>query len=146
MPVQPKSIEDYQRVWAMYDKDGTGYIPVEKLDALLVTLSECEPDEGGALIPFKSRMQDKKFRNRQIIYLGIPTYENMKKVMFYDVLMKLLFQAIKLFYQQDEIKNMQRQLKVLRKIGAHALNDDTLEVVHNQFMKRNAFDKEFSAL
>ncbi len=66
--------------------------------------------------------------------------------MFYDVLLKLCFQAIKLFYQANEIKNMQRQLKVLRKIGAHALNDDTLEVVHNKFMKRNAFDKEFSAL
>jgi len=31
----------------------------------------------------------KRFRNRQIICLKLPTYFGMKKVMFYDVLMKL---------------------------------------------------------
>ncbi len=76
------------------------------MEALLLTLAKCDPAEGGALIPFKSRMEDKKFCNRQMMFLGIPTYGKMKKVMFYDVLLKLCFQALKLFYQQDEVKTM----------------------------------------
>ena len=146
MPVQQKSVEDFQTIWSKYDPDGTGFIPVSSLEKLLLDLSEARPDEGGALIPFKKRMQKQEFRNRQILFLDIPTYNNMEKVMFYDVLIRLCHQAVKLFYQQTEIKNMQRQLKVLSMMGQGALNDDTLEVVHSKNIKRNRFDKEFTAL
>ena len=56
------------------------------------------------MIPFKkSTINEKKFRNRQIMALEIPTYDSMKRVMFYDVLMKLCHQSIKLFYEKEEI-------------------------------------------
>lgn len=63
--------------------------------------------------------------------LEIPTYHNLKDVMFYDVLQKLCQQAVKIYYQKDIIKKMQRKLKVVKLLGADALNDDTLEAIHN---------------
>ena len=38
--------------------------------------------------------------------LEIPTYDNQKNVMFYDVLMKLCHQSIKLYFQKDRISNI----------------------------------------
>ena len=71
----------------------------------------------------------------------------MKQVMFYDVLMKLAFQQVKLHFQKDEVKRLQRQLKVIKRFnGAQALNDDTLEAVHNKHIRKNKFDREFAAL
>lgn len=63
--------------------------------------------------------------------LEIPTYHNLKDVMFYDVLQKLCQQSVKIYYQKDIIKKMQRKLKVVKLLGADALNDDTLEAIHN---------------
>ena len=74
--------------------------------------------------------------------LEIPTYGILKKVMFYDVLLKLNLQAIKIYYEKDSIKKMQRQLRVAKKFGADALNDDTLEALHSKNNK-NTFDTEF---
>ena len=69
---------------------------VTKTMAYLIEMAEYEQEDGGSLIPFKKRMTDCgetgiEFRNRQIAALEIPTYENMKKVYFYDVLLKLSF-------------------------------------------------------
>jgi|Transcript_16090 acetyltransferase-like isoleucine patch superfamily enzyme len=41
---------------------------------------------------------------------------------------------------------MQRQLHVLKKIGGFAMNDDTLEALHNNNVKTNVFDREFEEL
>jgi len=61
----------------------------------------------------------------------------MREVMYFDVLIKLSFQSVKLYFQKDDIKNMQKQMKLLRKLGGNAFNDDTLEVIHNQNMKKS---------
>ena len=41
---------------------------------------------------------------------------------------------------------MQRKLKVVKMLGADALNDDTLEAIHNKNTKQNQFDKDIKAL
>lgn len=146
MPVKLKSFEDFQRLWSMYDKDATGFITVSQLDTLLIDLAKSDPTEGGSLIPFKKRMADdgtvgKQFRNRQIIALDIPTHKLMKNVMFYDVLIKLSYQAVKLHFQKEDVRNMQRQLTVLKKLGGPAFNDDTLEALSNKNVNKNHFDR-----
>ena len=71
-------------------------ITIDQLDLLLMDLANSHQDEGGALIPFKRRTADKKeagiaFRRLQMAALKIPTYKNMKLVMFHDVLIKLSY-------------------------------------------------------
>ena len=99
LPISSKSIEDFQHVWGDYDKDATGFIDIDKLDAFLIDLAQKQIDEGGLLILFKQRIvKSKIFRRRQLMHLEIPTYNKMKQVMFYDVLMKLCHQSIKLHF------------------------------------------------
>jgi|Transcript_13321 hypothetical protein len=57
MPVKEKSIEDFQRIWSKYDHHATGYIRVGDLDKFLQELAQADPSEGGALIPFKKRVE-----------------------------------------------------------------------------------------
>ena len=85
------------------------------------------------MIPFKtSTINDRKFRNRQIMALEIPTYEMMKKVMFYDVLMKLCHQSIKLFYEKEEVQNNRMKMKIVRMLNPDlVLYCDSLEALHN---------------
>lgn len=147
MPVKEKSIEDYQRIWSKFDRDATGFIKVSDLGRLLQELAKSDPTEGGALIPFKKRIaNNEEFRNRQIILFAIPTYQIQKKVMFYDVLIRLCFQSVKLYFEQKDVKKMQKQLQVLKKIGGFAMNDDTLEALHTNNIKPNGFDRDFSGL
>ena len=96
MPVKEKTIEDFQRLWSKYDNHATGMITISQLNLLLIDLANSHQDEGGALIPFKKRMADLTetgviFRQRQMAALKIPTYNNMKSVMFHDVLIKLSY-------------------------------------------------------
>ena len=85
------------------------------------------------MIPFKtSTINDRKFRNRQIMALEIPTYDSMKKVMFYDVLMKLCHQSIKLFYEKEEVQKNRMKMKIVRMLNPDlVLYCDSLEALHN---------------
>ena len=85
------------------------------------------------MIPFKtSTINDRKFRNRQIMALEIPTYDSMKKVMFYDVLMKLCHQSIKLFYEKEEVQKNRMKMKIVRMLNPGlVLYCDSLEALHN---------------
>ena len=64
--------------------------------------------------------------------LEIPTYEKMKKVMFYDVLMKLCHQVTSLHCSGDDIQNTKYYLTVFKKFSTTIMNDDTLEAIHNK--------------
>ena len=77
---------------------------------------------------------------------AIPTYNIQKNVMFYDVLIRLCYQSVKLYFEQKDIKKMQKQLQVLKKIGGFAMNDDTLEALHTNNIKPNGFDRDFVGL
>ena len=80
--------------------------------------------------------------------LEIPTFENMKKVMFYDVLMKLCHQTIKYHQQREHIDSFKRSLRVFKRFGAKTLHDDTLEAIHstNVTNTQNRFTVEFAQL
>jgi len=146
MPVKEKTAEDFQRIWAHFDPNATGFISLGDLELLLVDLANAHPEEGGSMIPFKKRViGDRKFRNRLIISLKIPTYGKLQKVMFYDVILALCFQATKLYFGQEQVKQVQRQLKVIKMFGAGVIDDDTLEAVHSNVQK-GQFDEDFHAL
>ena len=70
----------------------------------------------------------------------------MKKIMYYDLLLLLCFQSVKLHYQQAEIKKMQSQLKVIKRLSKEALNDDTLEAVHSKNYRKSQFDVDYLSL
>lgn len=72
------------------------------------------------------RKKAKDFRNRQIMALEIPTFNNMKNVMFYDVLISLSQQTVKVYLERDELKAMQRKLKTIKMLKGQAFCDDTL--------------------
>jgi len=52
--------------------------------------------------------------------------------MYYDVLIQLCYQAVKLYFQKSDIKKMQKQLGILKKIGGNVFTEDTLEALHNK--------------
>lgn len=149
MPVKEKSVTDFTRLWANYDKEATGFITVVDLESLITDLASAHEDEGAALIPFKGRVLDNKaFRNRQIMALEIPTYENMKKVMFYDVLMKLAHQSTTVYHMKDHFRSVRNQLKILKNLGVQngPAFDDTLEAITNKNIKHQQHEVDLNKL
>ena len=57
------------------------------------------------------------FRRRLIKMLEIPTYNKMKDVMYYDVLMKLSHQLHRHEIMKDKLKKTIRNLKVVCRLG-----------------------------
>ena len=120
LPMNEPVLDDYRRVWSDYDKQATGFMEVDDLDKLIIDLANCAHDEGGKLLGklkdkikigakkekdgFKSHPYGKVFRNRFIKGLEIPTFKNMKKVMFYDVLMKFCMQELRAHVLKDMIE------------------------------------------
>ena len=64
------------------------------------------------------------------MHLEIPTFNNQTEVMYYDVLMKLCHQAIKIHFMPEALKKLKIRLKVMKKLGALLLHNDTLECIH----------------
>ena len=60
--------------------------------ALICFRDECTITENNLVIP------NDDFIKRQIIELEIPTFDKMRNVMFYDVLMKLCHQTVKMHF------------------------------------------------
>ena len=57
------------------------------------------------------------YRRRLIKLLEIPTYNKMKDVMYYDVLMKLSHQLHRHEIMKDKLKKTIRNLKVVCRLG-----------------------------
>lgn len=68
--------------------------------------------------------------------------------MFYDVLMKLCHQCIKIFYEKDNILDIQKRLIVMKKLGFVSCltqHTDLLEAIHNKDVKKKTnYDIEFA--
>ena len=99
MAVNEDVLSDFQHHWAKYDPKAKGFISVHDLKHLLWDLADADPSKGGALI-FRKKFihNDTDHCYMNIAELGIPTYENMKKVMFHDVLIKLCLRAVKAYF------------------------------------------------
>ena len=94
----------------------------------------------------EKRKRARTFRNRQIMALEIPTFCNMSKVMFYDVLMKLSHQTVKLYLEKDELKAMQRKLSTIKMMKNQGFINDTLEAMHQSIPGFLRSEKEFVEL
>lgn len=72
-------------MWSKYDPNATYFINITDLDPLLANLAES--NHGSQLFLFKDQVAaSKEFRESLMAQLDIPTFGNLKKVMFYDVL------------------------------------------------------------
>ena len=72
------------------------------MDNLLESLS-LSPDSQDLFIFHDTVAKSQKFRQRMIRELDIPTFGNMKYVMFYDVLQMLCFRAFKMKYNKKTL-------------------------------------------
>ena len=61
-------------------------------------------DSENMFIHKKAIIESKEFRSRLIAQLNIPTFDNLKKVMFYDVALKLVFRAFKINHNKRKMK------------------------------------------
>ena len=85
LPVQKYSLQEFVNIWSRYDPNATGFINVSDLDDFIVDLTKSQ--ESRLLVIFADKIAtDASLRNRFIGKLCIPTYCQLKKVMFYDVL------------------------------------------------------------
>lgn len=88
LPVQKYSIKEFTNIWSKYDNQATGYIEIEDLESLIIDMANSF--EGRELIVMHERvLADEKFRMRFMAMLQIPTYNQLRQVMFYDTLQQL---------------------------------------------------------
>lgn len=80
--------------------------------------------------------------------LEIPTYENMTKVMFWDVLMKLAHQATNVHHMKDHFKGVRNQLKMIKGLGIKngPAFDDTLEAITSKNLKHQPHEVDLNKL
>ena len=78
------------------------------------------------------------FRRRLIKTLEIPTYNKMKDVMYYDVLMKLSHQVVMHQFKEKRLPKLEKNLRAIKRMGGKVLHDDTLAALHY----RNAIRKD----
>lgn len=85
LPVQPYQIAEFVRIWSQFDPDATGFISINDLDELIKTLATSSESQK-LVILHETMANDDSVRHRFLAYLNVPCYDQLKKVMFYDVL------------------------------------------------------------
>ena len=79
------AIDEFKEIWSKFDPHATGFIDIDSLEPFLIEL--CRSEEGKELVVLSHRVEKiSSIRKRFLNHLSIPTYGQMKKVMFYDVL------------------------------------------------------------
>ena len=67
--------------------------------------------------------------------------------MFYDVLMKLCHQSIKIYFLSNELKEIKIFLHVTKQLTGGANHADLLEAIHQKNpLKKTQYDKDFIEL
>lgn len=85
LPIKKYSLYEFCNIWSKYDPEATGYIDIDDLDSFLKDMSESS--EGREIVVLADKVQNSHaFRQQLISKLNIPTYNQVKQVMFYDVL------------------------------------------------------------
>ena len=75
----------------------------------------------------------------------MPTYENMRKVMFYDVLMKLCQKIVKLHFESNAKKKMRKSLSKLMANNKLSPDSDQFKNEldnHLKVVKKSTYDRE----
>ena len=85
LPIQKYSIQEYVQIWSKYDPEATGFIEIKDLEDFIEDLTKSS--EGKELvIMHKKILADHKLRVRFLAMLNVPTFFQLRKVMFYDLL------------------------------------------------------------
>ena len=82
-PLQKYHIDEFTRVWKLYDSLAVGFIQLTELDNFIYELSRSQ--EGSEMIGLN--LENDENRARFISQLKIPTYRMFQQVMFYDCLL-----------------------------------------------------------
>lgn len=148
MPIVENVLLDFQQKWRQHDRLATGFITIEQLDLLIIDLANSNQKEGGALIVDRKRMIDNmEYRARQIRLLELPTFDGMKHVMFWDVMMMLCSQIVKIHHKKANLEKLHKQLKVVKMFGGNkGIADNTLDQLHNKNVKKQDFEVDFGKL
>ena len=117
LPIKQYEINEFARVWSLYDPEATGFILTDDLDSLIVDLANNE--ETKELIVLRELiLEDENARNRFIGKLKIPLYEQFKKVMYYDVLQQLCHKKNLLEFNKEKINKERIMMTMLKAFGA----------------------------
>jgi Ca2+-binding EF-hand superfamily protein len=143
LPISPRSVEEYANVWSKFDPHATGYMDIQQLSNFLRELALNEDTKEMMLFADKIEKSE-EFRARLIVSLDIPTYQNFKKVMFYDVLQQVVNHIVKLHHNREKIAENKAILKVLKALQQKA-HDDTLQALNLQNVKSD-YDIDFDDL
>jgi len=85
LPIQNYSIDEFVSIWAEFDPLASGYITIQDLEKVIIRMAKSR--EGQELIIMHEQILESATKRRIFMaMLKIPTYDQMKKVMFYDVL------------------------------------------------------------
>ena len=171
IPLKQQSFDDFTITWSHYDRDRNGLISFVDLKDLLFRLAdenETDPALGGVFIPFKKQLkQDSKFMNRLLMSLDIPIHidkkgeeddlvngdEAMEKektavqVRFHDVLLKLSYMSVRIFFLGNELKQIKTALEVMKRSTGKPIHSDFLEALDwHDPLKLNDFDQSLLGL
>ena len=91
------------RIWHKYDPGATYYIPTDKLDNLIEDFIKCDESKT-MFITRDESVINKNYRMRLIGSLEIPTYNRSTKVMFYDVMQKIVLRAFMLQHNKRKAR------------------------------------------
>ena len=122
LPIKKYSLTEYVNIWSKYDPKATGFIDIDKLKAFIVELAKSS--DGHELIIWHEKvLTNFTHRRRFVALLSIPTYDQFKKVMFYDVLQQLCDKK-NLLKHSEELKEQVEKSKILRRFDTSHIQDD----------------------
>lgn len=107
-----KIIDLMVKTWHTYDPHATYFMPTAKLDNFIDDLMKLEQSAEMFVIRDAS-MINETYRQRLISSLEIPTFDRGSKVMFYDVLQKLVLRAFKIQHNKKKVRYNLLMLKVI---------------------------------
>ena len=140
LPLHNYAIEEYINIWAEFDPLGSGFIDIQDLERFVIRLAEhreaCE-----LIIMHEEILKDQHLRRRFLAMLNIPTYDQLKKVMFYDVLQQLADKVNFLEFNRNRFESERQRVKVFARLGIKGVKDELQLIMQAEDKNSMEFQK-----
>ena len=103
LPVAQETVKAFVDEWQKLDVRGTSYISVRDLPKLITRLANSKKGQKMLVFPNLIRQGDKHDIDNYIRLLEIPTFRQLKRVMFHDVMQQLCLIVIKVQRNKDKL-------------------------------------------
>ena len=103
LPVTQETVKAFVDEWQKLDVRGTSYISVRDLPKLITRLANSKKGQKMLVFPNLIRQGDKHDIDNYIRLLEIPTFRQLKRVMFHDVMQQLCLIVIKVQRNKDKL-------------------------------------------